>query len=71
MGNAGLVICLNMVSSTNLNFHLFRAILHDEEIYPDPLTFNPERFMKSNTSLNPDPELYAFGFGRRLALHII
>ncbi|KAJ7254032.1 cytochrome P450 [Mycena haematopus] len=43
------------------------AMLHDPETYPDPLTFNPERFSPENRAngLNqiPDP---AFGFGRRL-----
>ncbi|KAJ7225444.1 cytochrome P450 [Mycena pura] len=43
------------------------AILHDPEMYPDPLKFNPERFAPENRAngLNqlPDP---AFGFGRRL-----
>jgi len=43
------------------------AMLHDPEMYPDPLAFNPERFSPENQAngLNqiPDP---AFGFGRRL-----
>jgi len=44
-----------------------RAILHDENIYKDPETFNPDRFMKDG-QLDPDirpPETAVFGFGRR------
>ncbi|KAF8652300.1 hypothetical protein AX16_004458 [Volvariella volvacea WC 439] len=43
------------------------AISHNEEVYPDPFSFNPERFLKDG-ALNPevrDPESIAFGFGRR------
>ncbi|KAJ7484805.1 cytochrome P450, partial [Mycena galericulata] len=43
------------------------AIVHDEVTYPDPYTFEPERFLL-NGKLNPDvqdPEGIAFGFGRR------
>ena len=45
-----------------------RAILHDEKAYPEPRSFNPERFLKVDGSLNPevrDPGVAAFGFGRR------
>ncbi|KAI0793833.1 cytochrome P450 [Fomes fomentarius] len=48
------------------------SILHDEQVYPDALTFKPERFLKSEEGtlvLNPDildPEDVAFGFGRRV-----
>ncbi|THH13120.1 hypothetical protein EW146_g7061 [Bondarzewia mesenterica] len=43
------------------------AVLHDEKLYPDPFTFNPSRFLKSDV----DPRSliafeHAFGFGRRL-----
>ncbi|GLB42757.1 putative cytochrome P450 family protein [Lyophyllum shimeji] len=44
------------------------AMLHDEIFYPDPFTFNPDRFMKDG-KLNPatkDPLHAAFGFGRRI-----
>ena len=39
----------------------------DPTQYPDPETFNPDRFLK-NGQLNPDvrdPASYVFGFGRR------
>ncbi|KAF7975318.1 hypothetical protein HWV62_9741 [Athelia sp. TMB] len=43
------------------------AILHDENTYPDPDSFKPERFMKDEKlDLNvQDPALAAFGYGRR------
>ncbi|KAK0194040.1 cytochrome P450 [Armillaria mellea] len=42
------------------------AILHDEKAYPNPLVFDPERFMeKEGQQLPPDPTS-AFGFGRRI-----
>ncbi|KAJ7146857.1 cytochrome P450 [Mycena epipterygia] len=43
------------------------AILQDEEMYPDPTAFKPERFLRDG-KLNPDvrdPQA-AFGFGRRI-----
>ncbi|KAF7981481.1 hypothetical protein HWV62_33529 [Athelia sp. TMB] len=44
------------------------AILHDEQLYPDPFTFKPERFLKDGR-IDPsvqDPEAAAFGYGRRI-----
>ncbi|PBL03382.1 cytochrome P450 [Armillaria gallica] len=42
------------------------AILHDEKDYPNPLVFNPDRFMPENgKELQPNP-IAAFGFGRRI-----
>ena len=46
---------------------MYRAILHDSEMYPEPERFLPERFVKDG-KLNPDimdPATVAFGFGRR------
>jgi len=44
------------------------AMLRNENDYPDPSTFKPERFIKDG-QLDPnirDPAMIAFGFGRRL-----
>ncbi|KAI0068332.1 cytochrome P450 [Artomyces pyxidatus] len=44
-------------------------LLHDPAMYPDPMTFNPDRFADSKTNvelgINEEP-LAAFGFGRRI-----
>ncbi|KAK0500251.1 cytochrome P450 [Armillaria luteobubalina] len=43
-----------------------RAMLHDEKDYPNPLVFDPDRFMpEDGKELQPNP-LAAFGFGRRI-----
>jgi hypothetical protein len=47
---------------------IFRAILHDPNVYSNPLTFNPERFLKDgqlDKSIR-DPTVAFFGFGRRI-----
>ncbi|KAF8992253.1 cytochrome P450 [Cyathus striatus] len=44
------------------------AMLNNEEDYPNPSEFNPERFLK-NGKINPeirDPASFVFGFGRRV-----
>ena len=41
--------------------------MHDEENYPDPFSFRPERFLKDG-KIDPDVKdpVAAFGFGRRI-----
>ncbi|CDO71706.1 hypothetical protein BN946_scf184915.g50 [Trametes cinnabarina] len=43
------------------------GILHDPEVYDDPLEFRPERFIKDGKldPTVPDPTAFMFGFGRR------
>lgn len=44
-------------------------MLHDENIYPNPETFDPTRWLTPDGKLikaNPDPLDLSFGFGRRI-----
>lgn len=44
-----------------------RAFLHDPKVYSDPMTFNPEKFLDTETHhAENDPHNLAFGFGRRI-----
>lgn len=48
-----------------------RAILHDPEVYTEPMSFKPERFLLDDGTLNDDEIHPAFGFGRRYAVYSI
>ena len=39
-----------------------RKMTHDKNVYSNPKTFNPDRFL--GTDLEPDPADIVFGFGR-------
>ena len=50
-----------------------RAILHDDERYPEPDIFKPERFLK-NGQIDQDvldPGSVVFGFGRRYVPQLV
>ncbi|PPQ81709.1 hypothetical protein CVT25_013439 [Psilocybe cyanescens] len=50
----------------SFNISLFnRAMTHDEEVYPDPFTFKPERFFDDSGMLNGDGRILAYGFELR------
>lgn len=38
---------------------------HDEDIYPDPFSFKPERYLDEDGRLNDDDRVLAYGFGTR------
>lgn len=38
---------------------------HDEEIYPEPFAFKPERFFDEHGKLDGNDRVLAYSFGRR------
>ncbi|KAH9832506.1 cytochrome P450 [Rhodofomes roseus] len=44
------------------------AIARDPEVYPDPETFNPQRWLDANRRLREDLKFFTFGFGRRICV---
>ncbi len=38
---------------------------HDEDVYPEPFAFKPERFFDENGNLNQNDRILSYGFGRR------
>jgi cytochrome P450 len=63
------------MSAIHIISHQLRAIMHDPELYPDPFTFSPDRFVRVNDAdakrcstydkCQLDSRTFAFGFGRR------
>lgn len=47
--------------------HFHRAMLHNEEAFPDHTAFRPERWFGVEATKDIDPLAIAFGFGRRYA----
>ena len=44
-----------------------RGVLHDPELYPEPESFKPDRFLDEDGTFRDDPTLsLAFGGGRRI-----
>lgn len=44
-----------------------RAFTHDPNVYHDPMSFKPERFLESDGNIPElDPHTLSFGFGRRI-----
>ena len=44
---------------------LHRQFMQDEQRFPEPHRYSPERFMDNNSGEDHDPLNIVFGFGRR------
>jgi cytochrome P450 len=55
------------ITAVSGQLNLLRSMLRDEEVYPDPTVFNPDRFIKDGVMNKEirDPRDIVFGFGRR------
>jgi len=50
---------------------LYRAMLHNEKVYPKPEEFIPERFLNEHGQIDlgvQRPDVACFGFGRRYVI---
>ncbi|KAI9507132.1 cytochrome P450 [Russula earlei] len=52
----------------SIHYLLFvKAVLHNPDLYPDPETFKPERFLNEDGTFRDDPTIaLAFGVGKRI-----
>ncbi|KJA29523.1 hypothetical protein HYPSUDRAFT_524598 [Hypholoma sublateritium FD-334 SS-4] len=44
------------------------AMNHDEDVYPEPFAFKPERFFDENGNLDKNNRILSYGFGRRICV---
>ncbi len=60
----GLVLTNFMLHYSN-TYSFRRCIAKDPDVYPDPDTFKPDRWLDENGQLKEDSPFWNFGFGRR------
>jgi cytochrome P450 len=67
VANAWCVGHLCLPGSRSWSLDVFRAILHDPEIFSDPEEFKPERFLDEKGNFQDHPMVVlAFGAGKRI-----